>query len=356
MLPLIRRPATPSTFVCVLLALLGSVRAQDSAAWRDPSPHKAQFITVEKDVRLEVLDWGGTGRTLVLVPGMGNNAHVFDDFAPKLAVRYHVYGVTRRGFGASSQPTSGYQADRLGDDLLAVLDALKLKKPVLVAHSFGGEELSSVASRHPDRVEGLVYLDAGYEYAFDNGKGVTPEDRAGLDVLPPSPPYHADTVGAYQIRYKETVGINLPEAEVRHAFDVTPDGRMGKGHTPQQIYDAAGAGRQKYAEIRVPVLAIFTPPHALGAWYMNNEDPAVRAGVETFLARDAALVEKQAKAFETGIPTAKVVRLPHANHYVFIQRGGRAARDVCVHRQPSLIAVFELRDHRATHRFPHDLT
>jgi non-heme chloroperoxidase len=259
---------------------------------------------------------------------MGNNAHVFDDFAPKLAVRYRVYGITRRGFGASSQPASGYQADRLGDDVLAVLDALKLKMPVLVGHSLGGEELSSVASRHPDRIAGLVYLDAGYEYAFDDGKGVTPEDRAGLDVLPPSPPYRADTVGVYQIRYKETVGINLPEAEVRHAFDVTPDGRMGKVHTPQQIFDAVGAGRQKYVEIRVPVLAIFTPAHELGTWYMNNKDPAVRTGVETFLAKDAALVEKQAKAFEVGIPTAKVVLLPRANHYVFISNESDVQREM----------------------------
>ena len=51
---------------------------------------------------------------------------------------------------------------------------------------------------------------------------------------------------------------------------------------------------------------------------MNNKDPAVRAGVEAFLVRDAALVDKQAKAFEVGIPAAKVVLLPHANHYVFI--------------------------------------
>src|SRR5579862_6874243 len=36
--------------------------AQNSAPWRDPSPHKTQFVTVDKDVKLEVLDWGGTGR------------------------------------------------------------------------------------------------------------------------------------------------------------------------------------------------------------------------------------------------------------------------------------------------------
>jgi pimeloyl-ACP methyl ester carboxylesterase len=61
-------------------------------------------------------------------------------------------GITRRGFGASSVPASGYDADRLGDDVFAVLDSLKLSKPVLAGHSMAGEELSSVASRHPERI------------------------------------------------------------------------------------------------------------------------------------------------------------------------------------------------------------
>ncbi len=81
-------------------------RATKETAWViDPSPHKAQFIPVEKDIKLEVLDWGGTGRPLVLLTGLGNDAHVFDKFAPKLTEKYHVYGITRRGFGISSSPS-----------------------------------------------------------------------------------------------------------------------------------------------------------------------------------------------------------------------------------------------------------
>jgi pimeloyl-ACP methyl ester carboxylesterase len=93
-------------------------------------------------------------------------------FAPKLTDTYHVYGITRRGFGSSSAPASGYSADRLGDDVLGVLDALKLSRPVLAGHSLGGEELSSVATRHPDRLAGLIYLDAAYAYAYyDRSRG-----------------------------------------------------------------------------------------------------------------------------------------------------------------------------------------
>jgi pimeloyl-ACP methyl ester carboxylesterase len=122
-------------------------------------------LQVAEDVRLEVLDWGGSGRSLVLLSGLGGTAHIFDDFAPNLSRGFHVYGVTRRGFGASSRPASGYDADRLGDDVLVVLDSLELDRPVLVGASLGGEELSSIGSRHPERAAGLVYLDAAYPYA-----------------------------------------------------------------------------------------------------------------------------------------------------------------------------------------------
>ena len=136
--------------------------AHAAPIWRDPSPHKAAFVTVDHGVKLEVLDWGGTGRPIILIAGLGGTAHAFDDFAPKLDADFHVYGVTRRGYGASSVPRTGYSADRLGDDVVAVIKTLELQKPVLVGHSFGGQEVSDVATRYPDLISGVVYLDAVY--------------------------------------------------------------------------------------------------------------------------------------------------------------------------------------------------
>src|SRR6185312_6332668 len=51
-----------------------------------------------------------------------------------------------------------------------VLDALHLEHPVLVGHSIAGEVLTSVASRYPGRVAGLIYLDAFAEFAFSDGQ------------------------------------------------------------------------------------------------------------------------------------------------------------------------------------------
>jgi pimeloyl-ACP methyl ester carboxylesterase len=55
-----------------------------------------------------------------------------DDFAPKLTAHYHVYGITRRGFGASGYAAAENGPRCLADDVLAVLDSLKLNKPILV--------------------------------------------------------------------------------------------------------------------------------------------------------------------------------------------------------------------------------
>ncbi len=72
------------SWVVVFGVMLGALlRAQQgasmgSAKTADASPHTVQLVTVEKDVKLEVLDWGGTGRALVLLAELGDDAHEFD--------------------------------------------------------------------------------------------------------------------------------------------------------------------------------------------------------------------------------------------------------------------------------------
>jgi non-heme chloroperoxidase len=78
-------------WACVLHAQSGPLQ--------DSFPHEQRFITVAEGVKLEVVDWGGTGRALILLAGLDDDAHVLDAFASPLAPTYHVYGITRRGVG-----------------------------------------------------------------------------------------------------------------------------------------------------------------------------------------------------------------------------------------------------------------
>jgi pimeloyl-ACP methyl ester carboxylesterase len=279
---------------------------------------------------LEVLDWGGSGRPVVLLAGGGNTAHVFDAFAPKLTAN-HVYGITRRGFGASCVSASENGVDRLRDDVLAVIDALKLNGPVLVGHSIAGAELSSVGTSYPDRVAGLVYLEAGYPYAFDNGKGPTMKEFQGISGPRPPTPGDRDlaSFSALQKWDAQVYGFRTPEAEFRQTWDSTADGRAGKARDfpGSQTFVTIMTSMKRYADIPVPALAIFAIPHVRESWIDKSTDPAVREAGRAYFGAIDALTEKQARALEGGVPSARVIRLRGA-HYIFLSNERDVLREM----------------------------
>jgi len=317
----------------VLLALVTVLlHSQSLTAWKDPSPHSARFVVVDKDVQLEVLDWGGSGRPIILLAGGGNTAHVFDDFAPKLTAHHHVYGITRRGFGASAYSATDHPADRLGDDVVAVIDALNLKRPILVGHSIAGVELSSVANSHPNLVAGLVYLDAAYSYAFDNGKGASIMEIQKLQGPKTPPPNQTDlaSFSALQKYYERVNGFLFPEAELSAQREPTPDGGVGKQRDlpGTALFMPLMTGMKKYTAIPVPALVIFANPHSQGIWVEENRDPSVQAAAKTYSTALEVLTERQEKSVENGVSTAHVITLPGANHYVFLSNEAEVLKDI----------------------------
>ena len=308
-------------------------RATTATAWpTDPAVKHTQFVTVEPDVKLEVLDWGGTGRPVILLAGQGNSAHVFSDFAKKLSANYHVYGITRRGYGDSSKPpptAANYNADRLGDDVIAVIEALHVERPVLIGHSIAGEELSSVGTRYPQKIAGLVYLDAGYSYAvYSAGSGDM--ERYSFDVadlehdLASS---EADDPATASAAMGRLVRTELPriERDLRAQQTFYAAIAMLPGAVPDDpVGDAIDANQRKYAgPIGVPVLAIYAAPHN---WQrIQGSNKAADAAAD---AAELKATQSQIRAFESQVPSAKVIVIPHADHDVFISNQAEVLRDV----------------------------
>lgn len=306
-------------------------RANADNAWKiDPTPHAVHFVEVQPGVKIEALDWGGNGRPLILLAGLGNIAHDFDKFALKLTSNYHVYGITRRGYGASSAPApdaSNYTADRLGDDVLAVMAALKINKPVLAGHSIAGEELSSIGTRFPETVAGLIYLDAGYSYAYYDDHTPTgdpatdaSELRREMDRL-----FTPMSMGEHKAAIKHVLDDTLPRFErdlrdVQKQLAAVPDNTPPPPNTKEfEIAAAIQRGEQAYRGVKCPVLAIFAVPHSFGP--NAPKDPNIIAERN---ARDLAQVE----AFQAGNPGAKVVRLPNADHFVFYSNEADVLREM----------------------------
>ena len=185
-------------------------------------------MTVEPSVRLEVLDWGGTGRPIVFL-GCYLTGHVYDDIAPKLTDQFHVYGFTRRGIGASDRPSGGYDLQRSADDLLAVIDALKLGSRSWSPTRAGAGRRPCWRCQHPDRLGGLVYLEAADDPMLTLADyNFPPFDEANLPKRVEPPALDYGSFDAYRRTQKARSGVAFPEAELRYGFGVKPDGSLGQ--------------------------------------------------------------------------------------------------------------------------------
>jgi non-heme chloroperoxidase len=290
--------------------LLGALLTQGGNASRDPSPHQIRFVTVDSTVRLELLDWGGAGQPMLFV-GCYLTGHVFDDIAPKLTDRFRVYAVTRRGIGASDHPASGYDPRRRADDILEVIDAAGMRKPILVGHSCGGDILHALGARHPDRLGGLVYLDAAEDPTLTLADyGFTPADLARVREHMPA-------------RASKPQPVTFPEGERRQMAERPLDPAIRKALVDENKV------RPDYARIGVPVLAIYrteTMAQILGE-YPPATDEQRAALNQSYVGKRARLAKWQ-RDLLSGVPAARIVEIPGADLHVFLSHEADVLREV----------------------------
>ena len=282
-----------------------------------------QRVTVDEGVQLEVIDWGGSGQPIVLLAGY-LTAHAFDEFAPKLTPLGHVYGITRRGFGASSRPAaSGYTSQRHALDILQVLDALHIGKAVLAGHSFGGQDQTIFAQMYPDRVAGLVYLNSAEDPTVTD-YGVKPSDPAKLPAAVRARPPKEDmsSIQAYRESQKRIHGVSFPESELRQSFAVNTDGSLGKYLVPKEVQDAIFKGIEKpdFARIKSPVLAFFADlePFERIVNKFAARTTEEREALEQDYRFRVAIHDRHVSDLLKGVPSATIVNVPDANFYIFL--------------------------------------
>lgn len=300
-----------------------------SPEWSDPS-HRVRMVSVEPQVRLEVLDWGGAGEPMVFLTGLGDSAHSYDDFAPRFRDAYHVYAVTRRGFGASSQPEGGYDAATRARDIRIVLDSLGIESAILVGHSIAGDELSTFAVAYPERVRALVYLDA-----YDYGRGFA-DLVSSLPAPTPLPMRSEDSasVAGFRVHLAREYGIALPEAEIRAIYRFDASGKWQGPVTPDAVPTKVlqGAEPSEYARIAAPALAIYAPWTSVeeGFAAYASYDAEGRARADRYFDAITPLLGAVMERFRSETPKGRVLVLPGAHHYVHYSHADtveRAMRD-----------------------------
>lgn len=109
------------------------------------------------------------GPLVVFEAGMSAPAASWIHTQREVSLRARTLSYDRAGYGGSDVDPQPRTLERLTDDLTSLLDAIGETAPVLlVGHSWGGPILRLFADRHPERVAGLVFVDASL------GEAMTP--------------------------------------------------------------------------------------------------------------------------------------------------------------------------------------
>lgn len=128
----------------------------------EPPPPSERERTKVNGVTLGWARWG-EGPPLVLLHGGAGQGEHWAFQLPDLAKHFTVYTVDARGHGRSTRDERPLSYALMADDLLALLDALKLDRVALLGWSDGGIVALDLALRHPERVTQLVLFGVNFD-------------------------------------------------------------------------------------------------------------------------------------------------------------------------------------------------
>lgn len=283
-------------------------------------------VVYANGVNLHYLDWGGNLPALILLAGWGCNAYIFTRLAPRFGDRFRVLALTRRGHGDSDHPEEGYDLDTLTGDILAFMEALRIQRATLVGHSLAGVELSHIAAKYPERVEGLVYLDAAFEYGAADYRAqmaknpmryfAQPELKDGYDTP-------EDYEAAIRLSFPSLNAIWGPAMHENflHEIMVNEEGKVvdrmsaATGQAIQRMLDGYSMDSEP---IQAPLLSFFClqDGHYFLAEWMTQEQ---RSLVLTWFEQDRIpYLRTWMQEFHRRVPQAQVVEIPGGHHYCFL--------------------------------------
>jgi pimeloyl-ACP methyl ester carboxylesterase len=248
------RPGAPHlAAACAATALL-VVLATSTDARRAPV-REAQYV----DARTLRLRYVRAGRprgqpTLVLLHGYGESMMAWRGVFDRLARQREVLAIDLPGFGLSTKPATGYATDSLAADVSRALDALHVRRTVIVGHSLGGAVAAALALRDTARVSALVLLDAALvgtpapvneARQEDGARGTTGTAIAAYEALRTR---FAVPHDAHWLRESDSAGAYLPADDPAYAVALAAVLRE---------FDFAWLTPDRAARLRLPALVLW---------------------------------------------------------------------------------------------------
>lgn len=143
---------------------------------------RSGFNVAANGIRQHVLRYGHSGRPLVIIPGITSPAITWEFVAEALAKQFDTYVVDVRGRGLSSSgPELDYGVDAMAEDLVGLLDALRLDNVIVLGHSMGARVAARAVGKKPNRMARLILVDP-------------PVSGPGRRAYPSKLPWYTDSI------------------------------------------------------------------------------------------------------------------------------------------------------------------
>ncbi|HEY7364607.1 MAG TPA: alpha/beta hydrolase [Methylomirabilota bacterium] len=173
---------------------------------------------------VEVRSGDAAAAPFVLVHGLASNLRLWDGVAERLHAAGHtVITLDQRGHGRSDAPDAGYDLETAVADLLALIEALGLERPLLAGQSWGGSVVLELAWRHPALVRGIACVDGG---VTELAQSYPAWDDCLAKLTPPTLTHL--TLAELEARIRAGVPhfSDRAVAAYLHCFRELPDGRI----------------------------------------------------------------------------------------------------------------------------------
>jgi 3-oxoadipate enol-lactonase len=114
------------------------------------------FFEVNNIVHRYLDEGAWNSPALVFANSLGSDLRIWDDVAARLGPHFRMIRYDKRGHGLTDAAPPPYSASDLADDVIALLDELKIERAVICGVSVGGVIAQALALNHPQRARGLV--------------------------------------------------------------------------------------------------------------------------------------------------------------------------------------------------------
>ena len=258
--------------ILILFAVARPALAEDQWMTLPPTPSLPQAtqsgLAEVNGIKVWYAEFGpADGKPVILLHGGLGNSDYFGLQVPALAQKYRVIVMDSRGHGRSARDARPYGYDLMAEDVIGLLDYLKIQKTALVGWSDGAILGLDIAIHHPDRLTKLFAFAAN-------------SNTAGVADISASKVFNA---------YIERTGTEYEK------LSPTPKDFQG-------FLDQIGKMWATQPDFTDAQLAAITTP----TWIVDGD-------------RDEAIKRENTEYMASHIPVAGLLILPQVSHFAFLQ-------------------------------------